>query len=122
MEQDKGIQYLTNLVSVNTEIYNELEKFLPNPEDKDVSTPYINTIVNMGLNECVFKIREASRAARQIFAIDLEIQENIQQILNGIQPSYYIKDKTLYVAEGVTFKEAVEQTKVAVNEKFKNPK
>lgn len=117
-ETPKGLKYLTNLVNVNTEIHNKLEKLLPEVESNKPEDAYTRMIVDAGMKESLLRIVEATRAARQIFDVELELQENVLDFVTKIQPSFYLKDNTVYTQNGMTIEEALTLLTMAFKERY----
>jgi hypothetical protein len=117
-EEHKGLKYLKNLVSVNTEIHNKLEKLLPEVESNKPEDAYTRMIVDAGMKESLLRIVEATRAARQIFDVDLELQENVLNFVDNIQPSFYLKDDKVHTQNGMTIEEALTLITTAFKEKY----
>lgn len=116
---EKGLQYLENVVKVNTEVFNKLSEMSANLEDE---TGYLTQVLNAGIGESLFRIKEAQKAAKGIFDTEITVKEEISAITNTIQPSYYVKDNKLYTSNGTPMEEAIEQIKLVLQQKQKPTK
>lgn len=110
---DKGLQYLQNIVKVETELYLKLKEYLT----EDSFTTYTGMLVNTGIGESIFRIKEAQKAAKQIFGEELEVIEDIQQHLKMLKPSFYVKDNQLFTSNNIPFEEAVKLTETFLKQK-----
>lgn len=111
----EGLKYLQNVVSYNTELYNAIKSKVPTEEGK--MSPDMVTLLNIGMGDCVLKIKEAVKTAKGIFGEEILIQEDIQQISSQMKPPFYLTDNKLFFQNGNDIDETIAEIERVLREK-----
>lgn len=110
-------QYFKNTIKYSEEMYNELTTRASKLSDEDEAERYIKVMLISSAQECLFKIREANSAAKQVFGKDFDVSEELIPLINELKPAFYFEGDKLMNVSGMEYSQMIEFIKGAITER-----
>lgn len=110
-------QYFKNTIKYSEEMYEELTNKSNELSDEDEAERYIKVMLISSAQECLFKIREANLAAKQVFGRDFDVNKKLIPLINELKPAFYFEGDKLMNVSGMEYSKMIEFIKDAITQR-----